>query len=155
MITRMTKSMIERMIAMKSDKKIKIQQRMIEELRAKNESLKAENEKMLVELELEKVSHKEEHERVSKLIAQLEKKKEEYTETIENVKKLQSEYKDKIKEITELKKAYKKEMNSTMNTIKKSAKKVNKSRILHKAKEIQEMIDADRVDKEDDKKETK
>ena len=129
---------------MKSDKKIKIQQRMIEELREKNKVLTIENEKLFIELELEKNSHKEEHERTRKLIEELEKKKEEYLKIIENVKNLQSQYKDKIKEITDLKKAYKKEMNSTMNTIKKSTKKLNKSRTLNKIKEIQDAVSVEK-----------
>ena len=111
---------------MNNEKKVKVQQRIIEDLQNSKETLEAENLRLSDELELEKLLPKEGYERAKKLIYDLENRKAEYEKLIVEVKNIQSEYKKKIKEINDLKKKYRKEMQSVIKDIKGSAKKVKK-----------------------------
>ena len=111
---------------MNNDKKVKVQQRIIEDLQKSNEALEKENLRLSDELELEKLLPKEGYEKAKKLICDLEDRKTEYEQLIIETKSIQSEYKEKIREINELKKKYKKDMKSVLKEITKSAKSVKK-----------------------------
>lgn len=109
---------------MNIEKKVKLQQKIIDDLQHEKETLKEENDKLSVDLELEKILPKEAYERVTQLINELEDRKSEYEALIENVKEIQSEYKDKLKEIKTLRTRYKKDMDSVLKSINRSSKKV-------------------------------
>lgn len=109
---------------MNIEKKVKLQQKIIDDLQQVKDTLREENDKLSVDLELEKILPKEAYERVTQLINELEDRKSEYEALIENVKEIQSEYKDKLKEIKTLRTKYKKDMDSVLKSINRSAKKV-------------------------------
>lgn len=109
---------------MNIEKKVKLQQKIIDDLQQEKDTLKEENNRLSVDLELEKILPKEAYERVKHLINELEDRKSEYETLIENVKEIQSEYKDGLKEIKTLRAKYKKDMDSVLKSINKSAKKV-------------------------------
>lgn len=110
---------------MNIEKKVKLQQKIIDDLQQEKDTLKEENDRLSVDLELEKILPKEAYERVKQLINEFEDRKSEYEALIENVKKIQSEYKDRLKEIKTLRTKYKKDMDSVLKSINKSAKKVH------------------------------
>ena len=109
---------------MNNDKKVKIQQRIIEDLQKSNETLEQENLRLSDELELEKLLPNEGYEKAKQLICELEDKKIEYEKLIEETKKIQEECKLKIQEVKELKKKYSKDMKAVLKQITKSAKSI-------------------------------
>jgi peptidoglycan hydrolase CwlO-like protein len=111
---------------MNNEKKVKIQQKIIEDLQRDKYLLEQENVRLSDELELEKVIPREGYEKAKALMIELETKKQEYEDLIKETKAIRDEYKEKIKEIKELKVKYKKDMQSAVKQISKSAKKVSK-----------------------------
>lgn len=111
---------------MNNEKKVKIQQKIIEDLQRDKDILEQENIRLSDELELEKVIPREGYEKAKALMVELENKKKEYEDLIKETKAIRDEYKEKIKEIKELKVKYKKDMQSAMKQISKSANKVSK-----------------------------
>ena len=74
---------------MNIEKKVKLQQKIIDDLQQEKDTLREENDKLSVDLELEKILPKEAYERVTQLINELEDRKSEYEALIENVKEIQ------------------------------------------------------------------
>lgn len=111
---------------MNIEKKVKIQQKIIEDLQRDKDILEQENIRLSDELELEKLIPREGYEKAKALMVELENKKQEYEDLIKETKAIRDECKEKIKELKELKVKYKKDMQSAVKQISKSAKKVSK-----------------------------
>lgn len=92
------------------DRKIKTQQKIIDNLKAENSALKEELDLLKVELELEKNIPKDTYESAKKLITETQLKKSEYEKLIEQAKNAKQEYDKLSKELKELKAQYNKEM---------------------------------------------
>lgn len=93
---------------MLKEKKIKIQQDIIEELEQEIARLKEENASLKDQLNLPKQGY----EKAKEMIIRLEQREEEYNRLISELKEMQSICKNKIQEVSDLKKDYKKALKS-------------------------------------------
>lgn len=133
---------------MNSEKKIKIQQKIIEDTKQKLEKMEAENQALLQEiasvrqelskeleetkelLEIEKNKKSKDYETVKMLLEELKKKNEVYDELIEKAKIARSKYKEQEKAMYKLKIEYNKKMKKFFKNIDKE--KVFKDNISEK-----------------------
>ena len=89
---------------MLKDKKIKIQQDIIQKLEQEISQLKEENSYLQAQLNLPS----EGYEKAKEMIMRLEQREKEYNKLIAEIKELQITYRNKVEEISDLKKEYKK-----------------------------------------------
>ena len=104
---------------MLNEKKIKIQQSIIKELKAENKRLKEELELVETDLEFKEAFKDEEYTTAKELLVDLNKKKTIYEDLINRANLARKEYKQKLTEINELKVKYNKEMKNLLKDIKK------------------------------------
>lgn len=100
--------------------RIKLQQKIIEDLKAENNILKEELKLVKFELESEKNLKDQECSAVEDLIIELNKQKAIYDDLIRDVMLAKSQYEEKEKEMNELKARYNKEMKQLIKDIKKN-----------------------------------
>ena len=105
---------------MLNDKKIKIQQSIIEDLKAENKKLKEELELVKTDLEFEKNFKNQEYDTAKDLMVELNKEKAVYEDLIQRAILAKNSYIEKEKELNELKVKYNKEMKNLIKDIKKS-----------------------------------
>lgn len=105
---------------MLKDKKIKIQQCIIEDLKAENKKLTEELELLKADLEFEKNFKNKEYDTAKDLIVELNKEKAIYEDLIQKANLARDKYKEKEKEINELKVKYSKEMKNLLKDIKRN-----------------------------------
>ena len=110
------------MMVMNKDKKIKIQQLLIESLEKKNKELEIKLTETEVERDLERELPKDGYEKAKKLIVDLEGYIEKYKYLIGELEVKKNEYQEAINEINQLKIKYNKEMKNIVKTIKKNTK---------------------------------
>lgn len=104
----------------KLEKRIELQQRIIDELSSQNEMLEKKNEELQQSLEFEKSNKDEGYELAKKLMAQIEMYKLEYEKSIADAKKSKAEYDEAKEDFLLLKKEYQKKMDTLLKQIKKS-----------------------------------
>ena len=101
-----------------NERKFKVQQSIIEELKAENQKLKQELEEAKSELEFEKTFKDKEYDDLKELFIDLNEKKSIYEDLIQKAIYARKEYKEKIKELNELKVELNKEFKKFMKDIK-------------------------------------
>lgn len=97
---------------MNKDKKIALQQKLIQ-------TLTTENQKLKEELELAKYVPNEGYAKTKKLIEELQDKMNQYNHLIEEIQSLKKIYNEKINQLNTLKKDFKKKAGQTINSIQK------------------------------------
>lgn len=93
------------------DRKIKTQQKIIDDLQIENKQLKEELIKLQNQYDIDKQE-----------ILIVQKQKEEYKNLLEQLKEAQREYKELIQEVSVLKTQYDKKMKNFLKEIKKASK---------------------------------
>ena len=104
---------------MRIEKRVKIQQSIIEDLKAENKRLKEELCLVKDELEFERTFKDNESDSVKDLMIELKKEKLIYKDLIQKANLAKNEYKEKTKELNELKIQFNKEMKNIIKQIKK------------------------------------
>lgn len=107
---------------MNADKKIAIQQRLIESLSAENQQLREETEQLREALEAERSLPREGYDRAKELMAELEHKIHEYHDLIAEARSLRSDYMDKINRLHKITIQYKKNTKKMTASIQKIIK---------------------------------
>ena len=105
-----------------NERKLKVQESLIEDLKEENQRLKKELEDTKANLEFEQTFKDNEFDNLKELIVDLNKKKAIYEDLIQKAKTARNEYKEKSKEMDEIKAKYSKEMKSLMKDIKNDIK---------------------------------
>lgn len=98
------------------DRKIEIQQKIINDLQENNKKLIEENEELREQLDLERIKPKEGYEEAKKLMENLEKSKAEYEELIVGLKEKHKICDNQLIALKGIKDEYKKRMNELMKT---------------------------------------
>ena len=104
------------------DRKIELQQKIINELQEENKRITEENEELKEQLEFEKIKPREGYEETKELIVQLEKSKEEYEELIVGLKEKQRICDNQLVALKGLKVEYKKRMGELIKEFSKVKK---------------------------------
>ena len=104
----------------KLERRIALQQKLIDELTAQNELLKQRNEDLQNELDFEKEIPKEGYEKAKNLIIDLEQYKVEYEKSIADLKESKESYEAARQEFYILKKQYQKKMDAFLKQLKKT-----------------------------------
>lgn len=100
------------------DRKIKVQESLIESLKVENQELKEKLENVKAELEFEKTFKNDEYDELKDLIEELSKEKATYENLVQKAILAKKEYKEKTKELNDLKVRYNKELKNLMKDIK-------------------------------------
>lgn len=106
---------------MKLDKKVIIQQKIIENQKKQIEFLESENKKLTESLIFEQNIPKEGYEKAKQLIEELEKMKAEYKRLIDSCKSTRQEYYEKIQKLSIETKEQNKKIDSVYKFLKKIA----------------------------------
>lgn len=100
------------------DKKIKVQEALIEKLKTENQELKKELEIVKTELEFEKTFKDQDYVDLKQLMAELNERKAAYEDLISKANLARKEYKEKTKELNELRIEFGKEFKNFMKLCK-------------------------------------
>ena len=95
-----------------NERKLRVQEYLIEDLKKENKQLKDELENIKADLEIEKLFKDEEYDNLKELLVELNNTKSTYENLIQKAILVKKEYEEKTKEINELKVKYNKEMKS-------------------------------------------
>lgn len=104
---------------MDSEKKIKIQQKMIESLTKENQHLKERNAELESNLEVAAEIPKQGYDEAKKAIQELEEKIQEYTRLIKDIQTIKESYNDQKNQLEKMITEYKRNMHKTIRSIKK------------------------------------
>ena len=104
---------------MNLERKVKIQQTIIEQLQEEKQQLIKENKELRNHINSEKTQTENKQDDIERLQKELQKCIEEYKAVTTSLNDTKAEYDKKIIEMSELKKEYKQEMNSIIKSIKK------------------------------------
>lgn len=115
----------------KTERTIKTQQRIIDDLEEEVKKLKEENDDLKVQLELEKNIPKEGYERAKELMIGFEEKQAELQHVINEYRDLKAQYdvlyKKKLQEIESMKKELREKLQNVVKTTKKEMKFIRRA----------------------------
>lgn len=104
---------------MNTEKKIKIQQKIIENLNKENQRLKEQNTELETSLLIAKETPKAGYDKAKDTMCELEKRIKEYEILIQDTKSAKESYTEKKKQMEKLIIEYKQHMNKTVKSIKR------------------------------------
>ena len=99
------------------EKKIEMQQAIIDELQEKNKLLEAENKQLKTELGYEKIKPQDGYEEAKKLMVTLEETRKEYEVLIKELKEKNKKCDEQLLQLKELKFEYKKKMEEVIASL--------------------------------------
>ena len=106
-------------VYMKEKKRIKILQRIVEQLQIEKQQLLNENRKLQDEIALEKNKQKEGQENQKQLEVNLQRYIDEYLQLISDARLIKSKYETETDKLRKIKNKYNKKMKATIKSIKK------------------------------------